>query len=431
MYMTAVVKKLPKSQVEITIQVPYADYIQAEKAAIDAISKELKVDGFRPGHIPELVIRERVSEATIQGYTMEHLIPLSYSRAVKEHDLFVIESPKIEVKTPVKNEGDELIYTATVSVMPEVKLGDYKKIKVKAKEIKVEDKEVDETVEMLMSRFATWKDVEREAKEGDRVELDFEGFDAEGKSIPNTASKNHPVILGSKTMIPGFEEQVVGMKVMEEKEFDIDFPKDYHAKQMQGQKVKFKLKLGRLEEKELQSLDEEMIEKMSGEKQSIEAFKKRIEADLFEEMKHRAQSEVDNQVVQEIVKITQAELPDSLIQDEIALLKEEKKKQAAQQGLAWDQYLTHLKKTEEDFANDHRKGAEERLLARLAVNEIIKQEDVHATEEELEAKIQEMIAKYPNDSPQEILDYYKKDSEAYRQLKNSLSADKLIKMFVV
>ena len=428
--MPTTVKKLPKSQVEITIHVAYEDYTKAEKKALQAIGKEIKIDGFRPGHIPEAMVREKVSEATIQGYALEQLIPLTYSKAVKEHDLNVIAQPKIEVITPVKKQGDELVYTATVSVMPDVTLGDYKKIKVKMKEVKVEPKEVDETIEMLMSRFATWKDVERVAKEGDRVELDFEGFDIENKAIPNTASKNHPVILGSKTMIPGFEDQVVGMKIGEDKEFEIDFPKDYHAKQMQGQKVKFKLKLGRLEEKEEQILDEALIEKMVGEKQTVETFKKRIEDDLLAEMKHRVQTEVDNKVVQEIIKITQADLPDSLVEDEILLLKEERQKQVAQQGLTWEQYLTHVKKTEEDFAEDHRKGAQERLLARLGVNEIIKQEKVKATDEDVEAKIQEMALKYSDEEWTEVLDYYKKDSEAYRQLKNNLSADKLIKMFV-
>lgn len=427
--MTSTVKKLPKSQVEITIHVPYADYMKAQKAALEEIGKNIKVDGFRPGHIPEAMIREKVSEATIQGFAMEHLIPQSYSQAVKEHDLFVIAQPKVEVKTPVKNEGDELVYVATVSVMPEVKLGDYKKIKIKKEDVKVSDKEVQETLDMLMSRFATWKDVERAAKEADRVELDFEGFDQDGKAIPNTASKNHPVILGSKTMIPGFEEQVIGMKVGEEKEFDIQFPEEYHAKEMQGRKVKFKLKLGRLEEKEAQVLDEAMVEKIVGVKQSPEEFKKRIEEDLLEEMKRRAQSDVDNKVIAEIVKITQAELPDSLVEDEIGLIKEERQRQIAQQGLTWEQYLTHVKKTEEDFANDHRKGAEERLLARLAVSEIIKQEKIEATDEDIQAKLDEIAGRYPEDQKKEVYDYYKKDSEVYRQLKNNLAADKLIAMF--
>ena len=428
--MSSTVKNLPKSEVEVTITVSYSDYQKAEKRALNEASKKVKVDGFRPGHIPENVIREKLDSNALMSYTLDLLIPKTYSTAVKEHDLQVIAQPRVDIKSKVEKEGDDFVYVATVSVMPEAKVGDYKKIKVKSKEVKVSKKEVDETIDMLMARFATWKDVERAAKEGDRVEIDFEGFDEGDKVIPNTASKNHPVVLGSKTMIPGFEEAVVGMKVNDEKTFDITFPKDYHAKNMQGKKVKFKLKLGRLEEKEAQKLDDDLAEKMVGEKMTVADFKKKIEADLLSEMKQRAQVETDNKVVEEIVKITTADLPESLIEQEINLIKEDRKRQVAQQGMQWEQYLAHIKKTEEDFAKDHRKGAEERLLARLGVTQIIKEEKIEVTAEELKVKIDEMMGRYPKESKAQILEHYKEGSEAYRQLKNSLSADKLIKMFV-
>ena len=428
--MKATLKTLPKSQIELTITVPYADYVKAQKQALERISKEMKVDGFRSGHIPEDVVRERAGEALINSVTLETLVPVTYTAAVKEHNVLVIAQPKIEVKNHVKKEGDELVYTATVATMPEVKLGNYKKIKVKKQPVKVTEKELNETLDMIVNRFAEWKTVERAAKDGDRVELDFEGFDQEGKLIPNTASKNHPVVLGSKTMIPGFEEAIIGMKVAQEKEFDIDFPKDYHAKEMQGKKVKFKVKLGRVEEKIEQQLTEAMIEKLTGQKQSVADFKKHVEEDLEREMKQRAQAEVDNKVVQEIVKITSAELPDSLIEDEISLLKEERMAAVKRQGLTWEQYLKHIKKTDDDFAKDYRKPAEERLLARLGVNQIIKEEKVEASDEEVEKSINEQAAAYPEDQQKSVLDYYKKGSEAYKTLKNNLSADKLINMFV-
>ena len=428
--MSSTVKKLPKSQVEITITVPYTEYKAAEARAIADLSKEMKVDGFRPGHVPENVIRERVNADTINGMSIERVIPTTYSKAVQEHKLQVIAQPTVDIKAPVKNEGDELVYVATVSVMPEVKLGDYKKIKVKKKEVTVTPQEVEDTINMLMARFATWNDVSRAAQDKDRVELDFEGFDEKGVAIPNTASKNHPVVLGSKSMIPGFEDQVGGMTVGQNKEFDIKFPDDYHAKNMQGRLVKFKVTLNRIEEKEAQVLDEAMVEKISGQKQSVDDFKTRIEADLKVEMQRRAQADTDNEVVGEIIKITTAELPDSLIQDEITVMKEERKKQVSRQGLTWEQYLQHVKKTEDDFIKDHQKPAQERLLARLGVNEIIKQEKITASDEEVNAKVQEIVGRYPEESRQSVLDHYKPGSQGYSQLKNNLAADKLIQMFV-
>jgi trigger factor len=429
--MSVTVKNLPKSQVELTITVPYEEYQKAEALALEDISKEIKVDGFRSGHIPENVIREKVDPKTIFEVTMQKLIPLSYSKTVQENNIQVIAHPKIEVKKQVEKEGDELVYTAVVSVVPDVKLGDYKKIKVKKKDIQVSEKEIEETIAMLMERFAEWEDVDRASKEGDRVEVDFEGFDESGAVIPNTASKNHPVVLGSKSMIPGFEEQLTGVSKGEEKEFDITFPKKYHAEQMQGKKVKFKAKVHRIEAKKDQTLDEDMVEKITGQKQPVEDFKKRVSEDLEKEMKMREQQQVDNQVVSEIIKVTQAELPEELVQEELKMLKEEQKKRVEQQGLSWEQYLNHIKKTDEDFEQDHRKAAEDRLLARLGVNKIIKEEKVQVTDEEVKKKIEELISQYPENARSQVQEHYKEGSEAFNQLKNNMAADKLISMFVV
>ena len=206
------VKTLKGSMVEITITVPYAEYKKAENQAIEQAGKEIKVDGFRAGHIPENIIRERLNGEALQGATLEFLIPQTYASVVQKEDIQVIAQPHVDIKTPVKNEGDDFVYIAKVAVMPEVKMGDYSKIKVARVKPKLEPKQVEETITMIMDRFAEWKDVERKAKKGDRVEIDFEGFDEEKKAIPNTSSKNHPLVLGSSTMVPGFVFTVMGRK---------------------------------------------------------------------------------------------------------------------------------------------------------------------------------------------------------------------------
>jgi trigger factor len=426
--MKAEVKKLAKSEVEITITVPYADYEKAEKQAMEDISKEIKVPGFRSGHIPEAIVREQVDASTITAVTLEKIIPQTYAKAVVDNDLNVIAQPKVDIKSHVKKAGDELVYTAKVAIVPEVQIGDYKKIKVAKPKVKVEKKQIDETVAMIMDRFAQWQDVKRKAKNDDRAEITFEGFDAEGKAIDGTVSKNHPVILGSKTMIPGFEEAVIGMEIGENKEFDIDFPKDYHAKAMQGKKVKFKLSLDRLEEKMEQKLDEAMVEKVTGQKQSVEDFMKRVEADLLSEMQTRAQHDHDSKVVQEIIKITKAELPEALVEQEIEILKDEQKERLKHQGVTWEQFLQHINKKEEDFAKDHRKAAEERLTARLGVSQILKDAKIEVTDDDVVKKIEEITAGYPEQYKSKVAEHYKKGSEGYRNLKNSLAADKLIEM---
>lgn len=422
-------KNLPKSQVELTITVPYEDYKKAEKHAIEELSKEVKVAGFRSGHIPEDVVRKQVDAQTIQAVALEKIIPSSYMQVVKEKDIHIITQPKIDIKNYVKKEGDELVYTATVAIMPEVKMGNYKKIKVVKEKAKVEKKQVDDTIQMVMDRFAEWKDVKRKAKKDDRVEITFEGFESkDGPAIPNTASKNHPLVLGSKTMVPGFEDAIMGMEIGEEKEFEVTFPKEYHSKQMQGKKVYFKLKLERLEEKKEQELNEEIIEKVTGQKQGVDDFKKRVESDLLKEMETRSQRDHDNKVVQEIIKITKAELPDELIEQEVESLKNEQKQRITQQGLTWEQYLEHIKKTDEDFAKDHRKPAEDRLLARLGVTHILKDAKIEVSDDEVDKKLEEIIANYPKEQQEHVKEHYKKDSDNYRSLKNNMVADKLIDM---
>jgi trigger factor len=422
------IKKLPKSEIELTITVPFETYKKWEKKAIEQLGKEIKVEGFRPGHVPENVILEKVRPEGIKEATVEILLPQTYSQAVTENKLEVIARPKVDIKSDIKKDGDDFVYVATVAVMPEIKVGDYKKIKVARKPVKVDAKSVDETVKLVMARYAEWKDVDRKAKKEDRVEVDFEGFDEKGVAIPNTASKNHPVVLGTGVMVPGFEDAIVGMDKAEKKEFTITFPKDYHAKPMQGKKVTFKLILNRIEEKMEQKLDEAMIEKVTGKKQTVEEFKKLIEEDLKSEMEVKNRQEHDNAVVSEVIKITKADLPQAMIEQEIDLMLEDQKERVKHQNIQWEDFLARINKTDADFRKDHAKGAEERLLARLGVQFIIRDSKLEVTEEELAKKVEDLIARYPADQQKMVRDHYEKDAEAKMHLKHNLAADKLIDM---
>lgn len=422
------IKKLPKSEIELTITVPYSVYRKWEEKAINELSQKIKIAGFRPGNIPEDIVREKVGKEALEGHTLDFVLPQTYSEAVKKSDLQVVAKPRVDIKTHVEKEGDEFVYTATVAVMPEIKLGNYQKIKVARKPVTVDKKKVEETIEMIMARFTEWNDVDRAAKADDRVEVSFEGFDEKGEAIPNTGSKNHPLVLGSKVMVPGFEEALIGMKKGDEKEFEVTFPKDYHAKPMQGKKVKFKASLERLEEKKDQQLNEEMVEKVTGKKQSIDEFRKMVEEDLKRELEMQNRQEHDSAVVGEIIKIAKADLPEAIIEQELEVMKEDQKKKVQQQGLNWEQYLQHIKKTEEDFTKDHRKGAEERILARLGVQKIIREAKLEVSEEETDKKVDEVIATYPEEQQKKAREHYKKGEPGYRNLQYNMAADKLIEM---
>ena len=421
------IKKLPKSEVQLTITVPYEVYKKWEKKALEEFGKKMKIKGFRTGHIPEDVILQNVELDVLKGATLDYVLPQTYSEAVKENDLKVIARPNVEIKSDITKKDDDFVYIATVAVMPDVKIGDYKKIKVKRKPVKVDAKDIEETIKMIIDRFAEWKDVDRTAKKGDRTEIAFEGFDEKGNTIPNTTSKNHPIILGSNTMVPGFEDAIVGMSKNETKETKITFPKDYHSEPMKGKKVKFAITLNRLEEKAEQELNEALIEKATGKKMDIKEFKKTVEEDLKVEMINRNQQEHDNAVVSEIIKITKVEVPEVLIEQEVEGMLEEQKQRIAQQGIEWEQFLTHIKKTEDDFKKDHTKGAEDRIIARLGVQTIIKDAKITISDKEVEEKVKEIASPHPKDQQAKIKEHYKNKEQA-DFLRHNLAADKLIDM---
>lgn len=427
--MKTTLKKLPKSQVELTLNVPYATYTQAEKKALQEANQHLKIDGFRPGHIPESIVKQNVQPDYLKQATLDHLLPKVLMQAAKENNLNIVAPPSVDVKTKDPKEGEDIVLVATMDVMPEVKLGNHKKIKIKKKPVKVEQKQVDETIAMIMDRFAVWKDVERKAKMGDRVEVDFEGFDDKKQPLANTKSKNHPLILGSKAFIPGFEEELVGLSVGDEKTFNITFPKDYHAADMQGKKVTFAVKVGRLEEKQKQELDEAMIEKITGQKQSPDEFKASVKKDLEFETQQRLQGEHDQAVVDALVKITEVELPDSLIAQELNDLKEEKKRDLARQGLKWEQYLSYMKSDEKKFEEDHRDAATYRLKSRFALHETMKALEIKVTEEQVETEIQKRMEKLPTENQEEFKKYYAPGSDGRRMLKNNMAVDQLMVHF--
>ncbi len=428
--MPANLKKLPKSEVELTVSVPYAEWLKAEKWALAELSSKMPFEGFRPGHVPEAMIRERAGVQLLQSATLEHVLPPTYAAAVKEHSLPVVAAPRVDVKAMVEKEGDTLVYTARVAVMPEVKLGDYKKIKVARKKAEVTPKEVQDTLQMIADRFAEWNEVPlgRVAQKGDRAELTFEGFNEKGEPLKGTASKNHPVILGSGVMIPGFEEAVEGMKAGETKTFTVTFPKDYRAEDLKGKKATFKVTLEKLEERTKKELDAGDIKRWTGREMTPDDFKKDVEAQLLSEVTARLNREHDQKVIEEILKITKTDVPEALILEELEAMKADQKARIESQGLTWEQYLAHLKKTDAEFAKDHQKTAEERIRGRLGVQHIMKEAKIEVSPEEVEVKVAEIIAALPQEDRKRATEWYKRGTEAWVSLKNNLAADKLINM---
>ncbi len=420
------VEKLEKSEIKITVELTEEEMKTYEEKAAEIISQEVKVDGFRVGKAPIDIVKKRVGDTAFESQVVELALPEAYAKAVTEENLQPVSRPKINITshTPLK-------FEATVASMPEVKLKDYSKIKIKSKEVKVEDKDVEEVIESLQRRDAKFKDVERAAKKGDRVEVDFKGFDEEGKELPNTASKNHPVIIGDEVLIPGFEDGIVGMKKDEEKKLKLTFPKKYHAEKFQGKKVTFDVKINRIEERELPEINDEFAKKISGgHAKDLKQLKEDIKKNLVdvrgeEEVKRR-----EEEFLEELTKMATVEIPEAMIEDEIDFMLDRTKKNMGAQGVDFEKFMEEQKAQGKDPRKDLRKRAEKQIALRLVLQEIYKQEKIEVTDADMDKELDKIAKNYPPEYGKTIREMHKEGTENYRILQNQVRLTKVLEKYL-
>jgi len=379
------VKKLPKAEVEINVTFTEDEFKSDIESAAKSLSKEVKIDGFRPGNVPYDVLVSHVGKDMIVNTALDTAIPRILTNVIKDEKLEVIARPRVDILSK-----DPVTLKVTAPVYPEIKVEGYDKVKVKVKEVKVDDKDIDEALKNVQKQFITWKQVLRGVQKGDKVEMDFDGFDEGGAPLEGTQSKNHPIIVGEKMMVPGFEDNLIGMQTGEEKDFDLTFPADYHKKSFQSKKVKFHVKINKIEESELPEVNEEFIEKISGKKTPIDEFRKNVKADL-EEYKQSEEKKNNEQILLEkFLDVTKTEFSEILVDEEVEYMLHEMKHDMSHRGLSFDQYLQYTKKTEEDIRKDMGKEALKRLTLRFGLNEIMDKEKIEITDDEIEKRIKDI-----------------------------------------
>lgn len=386
------IKELPKSEVEITVTVIEEEMHEYRKKATAELSKDVKIKGFRPGKAPLHILEQYVDKKFIEAHAQELAIKMSYAKIVVNNKIQVVSRPTVEVE---KNDKPGFTYSAKVAVMPEVSIKGYESIKVKKQEVKVSDKDINEVISDMKTHATTYEEVDRAAKNDDRVEIDFEGFDTDGKAVENTASKNHPVILGKNTLIPGFEEKVVGMKKDQDKEFDITFPEDYFKKDFQNKKMKFKVKLHKVEEPKIPELNEKLIESMTGKKIKVEEFKKDIEKNILNRKETEVKQKAENEYIEELLKKAKVEFPEALIDEETQHIVNEVKGEIEQKGQDFEKFIENNKTTLEDLKKKYRPEAEKRLKIRLALQKIITEEKISIGDNDVQAEFEKIQSFYP------------------------------------
>ena len=385
-------EKIEKSQVVLTIEVGAPEFEAAIEKAYQKMRKKINVPGFRPGKAPRKIIEGMYGAEVFFEEAINIAFPEAYEAAVKEQELQVVGYPSVEIEGQVTRDG--FTFKATAPVYPEVTLGQYKGLSAPKEEVKVSAADVDERLKALTDRNTRLVSVDREAKEGDTVVIDFEGF-LEGKPFEGGKGENFSLELGSHTFVPGFEEQLVGVKAGDEKDLDITFPEDYH-KDLAGKAVVFKVKVHEVKEKEIPALDDEFAKDVS-EFDTLKDLKADLKKKITGERKESAQRAFEDVLMQKVAEGITCDIPDAMVNLQAEQMANNFKQQLASQGIPFDQYLKMTGTTEADFLSQAHGPAQEQVRMDLAVEAIIKAEGLEATDDEVNAEMQKLADKYGMD----------------------------------
>ena len=327
-------EKIEKSQVVLTIEVGAPEFEAAIEKAYQKMRKKINVPGFRPGKAPRKIIEGMYGAEVFFEEAINIAFPEAYEAAVKEQELQVVGYPSVEIEGQVTRDG--FTFKATAPVYPEVTLGQYKGLSAPKEEVKVSAADVDERLKALTDRNTRLVSVDREAKEGDTVVIDFEGF-LEGKPFEGGKGENFSLELGSHTFVPGFEEQLVGVKAGDEKDLDITFPEDYH-KDLAGKAVVFKVKVHEVKEKEIPALDDEFAKDVS-EFDTLKDLKADLKKKIAAEREETVKRAFEDALMEQVAENITADVPDAMVEAQSRQFLDNFKMQLAQQGLQYDQYM--------------------------------------------------------------------------------------------
>ncbi len=385
-------EKIEKSQVVLTIEVGAEAFQAAIEKAYQKMRKKINVPGFRPGKAPRKIIEGMYGAEVFFEEAINIAFPDAYEAAVKEQELQVVAYPSVELVGDATQDG--FTFKATVPVYPEVTLGEYKGLTAEKEEVKVTAADVDERLKQLSDRNTRLVSVEREAKEGDTAVIDFEGF-LDGKPFDGGKGENHSLELGSHSFVPGFEEQVAGMKAGEEKEIDITFPEDYHA-DLAGKAVVFKVKCHEVKEKEVPAMDDEFAKDVS-EFDTLKDLKADLKKKIAEDRQKSADRAFEDALMEQVAEGITADIPDAMVEGQARQFVENFKMQIGQQGIPYDQYMQMTGMSESKLLEDAREPALRQVRMDLALAAVIKSEAIEASDEEVEAEYQKLADQYGMD----------------------------------
>ena len=414
-------EKGEKSTVKVSITLTAKEWAEMQNRAYEKTKGKYQIPGFRKGHVPKSVIEQSYGK----GAFYEEAINLAFAKYYydvleKEPTIEPIDRPEVEID---KLDEKGLTFTATVPVKPEVKLGDYKGIKIDKVEYNVKDDDVTSEVNRLLEQHATEENVEgRPAKNGDITVIDYSGSIDGVKFDGGTAEKQN-LTLGSGMFIPGFEEQVEGMNIGETKDIKVKFPDDYGAENLKGKEAVFTVTLHEIKEKKLPELTDEFIKDKTG-SETVEAYKASVKEKLEKANAQRAEREIEDNIIKAITEKSEVEIPDSLVEREIDNMVQQASYRLMYQGLKFEDYLKYTNQTMEAYREGLKESAKDHVKTQLVIDKILTDEKIEATKEDIDAKIAEQAKSVGKDAEE----YAKTVSDKQRSyIENGVVIDKLFK----
>ncbi len=402
------VEKQEKSIVELVIEVGHDEF----EAAIEKVYKKqrgkINIPGFRKGKAPRKVIEGMYGSAVFYEDAINELYPEAYATAVEQEKLDVVAWPDVEIQEVGK---DGFTFKAKVTVRPEVKLGQYKDLTAEKETVNVTDEDVDNEMKPFINRATELVSVDREAQNGDTVVIDFEGF-KDGVAFDGGKAEGHSLELGSGSFIPGFEDQLVGTKAGDEKDVNVTFPEDYHATELAGAPVVFKVKVHEVKEKKVPTLDDEFAKDVS-EFDTLDAFRANLAEKLKERREENAKNAFRNALMEQVVANMEVEIPDAMVDYEADKLVNNYAQRVTSQGIPFDQYLSMMGMTKDQLKEQAKESALKQVQSDLALGAIVDAEGITVSDEEADAKIKELALQYgmPEEELRKVLvvDDLKKD----------------------
>lgn len=395
-------EQVDPTKVKLTITADQKAIDEVKRLVLSKLGKNVKVPGFRPGKTPDNIIEKNIDQSVLQTEFLDQAVNQFYVHAIEQESLRPAAQPEIAISKFVP--FSTLEFTAELEAVGDIQLPDYKMIKHPAPKVEVTADEVKEVLGRLSQRAAEKSEVTRAAKKTDEVTIDFSGVDTKTKEIiEGTDGKDYPLVIGSNSFIPGFEEELVGLKTGDDKTFTITFPKDYGAASLQKRKVDFKVKVSKIQELKEPKLDDAFA-KTVGPFESLAQLKADVKKQLEGEKRQEAERKYDNELLEKIAAKTDVAVPKALVEEEIDRIEEEEKRNIVYRGQTWQEHLDEEKVTAEEHREKQRDAAELRVKAGLILGEISQAEQIKVNDDELDQQIQLLRAQYPDPTMQAELD---------------------------